>query len=41
MGGRIMWAGNDAVANQVNQKINDALVAAQTIIQSDVNAAKV
>jgi len=41
MGGRIMWAGNDAVANQVNQKINDALVAAQTIIQSDVNVAKV
>lgn len=41
MGGRIMWAGNDAVANQVNQKISDALVKAQSIIQASVNSAKV
>ena len=41
MGGRIMWAGNDAVANQVNQKINDAVVKAQSIVQASVNSAKV
>lgn len=41
MGGRIMWAGNDAVANQVNQKIHDALVKANQAIQVAVNSAKV
>ena len=41
MGGRIMWAGYDSVANEVRHKIDTALDDGVKVVQSAVDVAKV
>jgi hypothetical protein len=41
MGGRIMWAGYDSVAQQVDNKISFAIDASVEVVQRRMDAAKV